>query len=116
MTTEHERSGALDAVERIVNRGGDADDVLRQVVEVLSRLYPYVSLWFVEEDGLVQGPLVGDATDGARYPIAFQGTKVGEVEVAGASDDDLAFIERVATLVSAHAMVGWDTGGEAWEP
>ena len=29
---------------------------------------------------------------------------------------DHAFLERVATLVSAHAMVGWDTGGERWEP
>ena len=115
MTTEHQRTGALDAVERIVNRGGEADDVLRQVVDVLADLYPYVSLWFVEEGGLVQGPFAGEATDAERYPIAFQGTKVAELEAA-ASDDDRAFLERVATLVSAHAMVGWDTGGERWEP
>jgi hypothetical protein len=115
MTTEHQRTGALDAVERIVNRGGEADDVLRQVVDVLAGLYPYVSLWFVEEGGLVQGPLAGDATDAERYPIAFQGTKVAELEVAS-SDDDRPFLERVSTLVSAHAMVGWDTGGERWEP
>jgi hypothetical protein len=116
LTTEHQRTGALDAVERIVNRGGDADDVLRQAVDVLSRLYPYVSIWFVEEGRLVQGPLAGDVTDAERYPIAFQGTKVAELEVGSASDDDRALLERVATLVSAHAMVGWDTGGERWEP
>ena len=116
MTTEHQRSGALDAVDRIVNRGGDADDVLRQVVDVLSRLYPYVSIWFVEEEQLVQGPLAGRATDAERYPIAFQGAKVAELEVGDAAEDDRAFLERVATLVSAHAMVGWDTGGERWEP
>jgi hypothetical protein len=116
VTSEHQRTGALDAVERIVNRGGEADDVLRQVVDVLSGVYSYVSLWFVEEDGLVQGPLAGEAADGGRYPIAFQGAKVAELEVAGADDDDRAFLERVATLVSAHAMVGWDTGGERWEP
>ena len=116
MTTEHERTGALDAVDRIVNRSGDADDVLRQVVDVLSRLYPYVSIWFVEDDGLVQGPLSGEAADAERYPIAFQGTKVAELEVGGVADDDRQFLERVATLVSAHAMVGWDTGGERWEP
>jgi putative methionine-R-sulfoxide reductase with GAF domain len=115
VTTEHQRTGALAAVERIVNRGVEADDVLRQVVDVLSGLYPYVSLWFVEEGGLVQGPFAGEATGAERYPIAFQGTKVAELEVA-ASDDDRAFLERVATLVSAHAMVGWDTGGERWEP
>jgi hypothetical protein len=28
-------SGALEAVERIVDRGGDADDVLREVVTAL---------------------------------------------------------------------------------
>lgn len=116
MTTEHQRTGALDAVDRIVNRGGEADDVLRHVLDVLARLYPYVSIWFVEENGLVQGPLAGEPTVGVRHPIAFQGTTVAELEVAGASEDDAAFIERVATLVSAHAMVGWDTGGEAWEP
>jgi hypothetical protein len=116
VTTEHQRTGALDAVDRIVNRSGDADDVLRQVVDVLSRLYPYVSIWFVEEEQLVQGPLAGSATDAERYPIAFQGTTVAELEVGGAADDDRALLERVATLVSAHAMVGWDTGGERWEP
>jgi hypothetical protein len=116
VTTEHQRTGALDAVERIVNRGGEADDVLRQVVDVLARLYPYVSIWFVEDDGLVQGPLAGEATDAERYPIAFQGTKVAELEAGAAADDDRQFLERVATLVSAHAMVGWDTGGERWEP
>jgi hypothetical protein len=116
MTTEHQRTGALDAVERIVNRGGDADEVLRQVVDVLSGVYPYASIWFVEEGRLVQGPLAGEATDASRYPIAFQGTTVAELEVGSASDDDRAFLERVATLVSAHAMVGWDTGGESWEP
>jgi hypothetical protein len=116
LTTEHQRTGALDAVERIVNRGGDADDVLRQAVDVLSRLYPYVSIWFVEEGALAQGPRAGEAVDGERYPISFQGTKVAELEVGGAGDDDRSLLERVAMLVSAHAMVGWDTGGERWEP
>ena len=116
MTTEHQRTGALDAVERIVNRGGEADDVLRQVVDVLARVYPYVSVWFVEEGALAQGPRAGGALDGERYPIAFQGTKVAELEVGGADHDDRQFLERVATLVSAHAMVGWDSGGEGWEP
>lgn len=116
MTTEHQRTGALDAVERIVNRGGEADDVLRQVVGALARVYPYISLWFVEEGALSQGPRAGEAVDGERYPIAFQGTKVAELEVGGADGDDRALLERIATLVSAHAMVGWDTGGERWEP
>jgi hypothetical protein len=26
------------------------------------------------------------------------------------------FLERVADLVADHCLVGWDTGGEMWEP
>lgn len=34
---------------------------------------------------------------------------------AAAFDDaDRAFLERVARLVSAHCLVGWDTGGDLW--
>jgi hypothetical protein len=42
VTTEHERRGALEAVERIVNRG-EADG-LAATLEVLRRLYPDVEL------------------------------------------------------------------------
>ena len=102
--------------EEILERGGEADDVLRQVVDVLAGVYPYVSLWFLEEGELAPGPCVGEPVDSERYPISFQGAKVAELEVGGADDDDRTLLERVATLVSAHAMVGWDTGGERWEP
>jgi len=36
--------------------------------------------------------------------------------VDGAPPEDAAFLERVAVLVSGHCLVGWDTGGEPWEP
>ena len=42
MTTPAERSGALEAVERIVNRGDG--EVVDQTLAVLGRLYPGVSL------------------------------------------------------------------------
>jgi hypothetical protein len=118
VTAEQDRRGALEAVERILNRGGDADDVLRAVVEALVRVYPYAAVWFVEDGELVRGPESGaaGAPAGERVDVVFGGTKVGELEAAGAGPDDRAFLERVATLVSAHVMVGWDTGGEAWEP
>jgi hypothetical protein len=100
VTSERERTGALAAVERIVNRGGEADDVLRQVVDALSPLYAYVSIRFVEGGRLVQGPAAGSTE---RFPISFRGTKVAELEVGPTSDEDSALLERVATLVSAHA-------------
>jgi hypothetical protein len=47
-------------------------------------------------------------------PVRFQGSAVGELQVDG--DADQAFLERVATLISAHVLIGWDTAGEPWEP
>lgn len=38
MTPEQQRAGALEAIERIVNRGGDADDVLAAVRAVLAKI------------------------------------------------------------------------------
>lgn len=166
MTLGHEREGALAAVERIVNRGGEADDVLRQVVDVLHdgvAQYSWVGIYFVEGADLVLGPwkgpeatehiripvgqgicgaaaasgrteVVDDVNADPRYlacfpstrseivvPITFQGTVVGEIDIdsdepAAFGEDDRVFLERVATLVSAHAMVGWDTAGEPWQP
>jgi L-methionine (R)-S-oxide reductase len=52
-------------------------------------------------------------------PIAYEGRVVGEIDIdsdepAGFTDDDRAFLERVATLISPHCLVGWDTGGVPW--
>jgi DNA-binding FrmR family transcriptional regulator len=38
VTPEQQRAGALEAIERIVNRGGDADEVLNAVRAVVDRL------------------------------------------------------------------------------
>jgi GAF domain-containing protein len=155
---------ALEEVERILNRGGDADDVLRQVVEVLHDRcahYSWVGIYLVEGDDLVLGPwkgpqatehvripvgqgicgaaaasgrteIVDDVNADPRYlacfastrseivvPIVYQGRVVGEIDIdsdeaAAFTDDDRAFLERVATLISPHCLVGWDTGGVPW--
>ena len=156
--------GALEAIDRILNRGGDADDVLRAVVEVLHDRfdhYSWVGIYLVEGDELVLGPwqgpeatehvripvgqgicgaaaasgrteVVDDVNADPRYlacfpstrseivvPIAYQGRVVGEIDIdsdepAAFTDDDREFLERVATLISAHCLVGWDTGGVPW--
>jgi L-methionine (R)-S-oxide reductase len=156
--------GALEAIERILNRGGDADDVLRQVVTVLHdrcEHYSWVGIYLVEGDDLVLGPwkgpeatehvripigqgicgaaaasgrteIVDDVNADPRYlacfastrseivvPIAYEGRVVGEIDIdsdepAAFTETDRAFLERVATLVSPHCLVGWDTGGVAW--
>jgi hypothetical protein len=117
VTTKDERRGALDAVDRLVNRGGEADDVLRGAVAALSRLYEYVGFRFVERGGLVAGPSLGTRPDEPEtWPVSFQGMKVAELEVAAPEEEDRAFLERVALLLSPYCLVGWDTGGEPWQP
>ena len=111
-------SGALEAVERVLNRGGEADDVLRQVVAILhDRLGRFIRISFVEAEGLEPGPAMGDESGSTAFPIAFQGRRVADLEAGGElTAEDHALLERVAILVSPYALVGWDTGGEEWTP
>ena len=113
--------GALEAIDRILNRGGDADEVLRQVVAVLHAIdeYSWVGISFVEEGELVLGPAKGTQTaEPIAIPISYENQVVAELGiVAGELDpEDHAFLERVALLISPYCLVGWDTGGEAWSP
>jgi L-methionine (R)-S-oxide reductase len=66
-------SGSLESIERILNRGGDADEVLRQVVSVLHDRfdhYTWVGIYLVEGDELVLGPWEGpQATEHVRIPV-----------------------------------------------
>ncbi|MEP7334784.1 MAG: hypothetical protein ABI717_03295 [Actinomycetota bacterium] len=76
MTTDHQRNGALEAVERIVNRGGENEDVLDETLVVLRKLYPHAAIRLSDE--------------------------IAELEVEGTTPDDAVFLNRVATLVSAY--------------
>jgi L-methionine (R)-S-oxide reductase len=157
-------NGALEAIERILNRGGDADDVLRAVVGVLHDRFEHnswVGIYLVEGDELVLGPwqgpeatehgripvgqgicgaaaasgqteIVDDVNADPRYlacfpstrseivvPIAYEGRVVGEIDIdsdrpSAFDEEDRAFLERVALLLSPHCLVGWDTGGVPW--
>ncbi len=110
--------GAIEAIERVLNRGGDPDDVLREVVTILhERLARFVRISFVEEETLAPGPAAGEETGVTSFPIVWQGRRVAALEVGGAlTEVNRALLDRVATIVSPYALVGWDTGGEAWTP
>ena len=66
-------SGALEAIDRIVNRGGEADEILRAVVDVLHDQfddYSWVGIYLVEGDDLVLGSWKGpEATEHVRIPV-----------------------------------------------
>jgi len=110
--------GALKAIERILDRGSDADDVLRDVVAVLHGDYSWVGISFVEEGKLVLGPALGEQTvEPTRIPISYENSVVAELGIVGEiGPEDRAFLERVALLIAPYCLVGWDTGGEAWSP
>jgi hypothetical protein len=113
-------SGALDAIDRILNRGGDADDVLRDVVATLHDRagYTWAGIFLVEDGALTLGPEAGTPNERNRTQTAvmWQGDRIAELAVDDAPEEDRKFLERVALLVSGHCLVGWDTGGESWEP
>jgi hypothetical protein len=112
-----ELRGTLEAIDRILNRGGDADDVLRAVLEALARLCPYAAIAFVEEGSLVLGPETGEPGDEFEpFPISFRDTHVADLRIAppAADPEERAFLERVALLISPYCLVGWDTGGVPW--
>lgn len=68
-----QHSGALEAIDRILNRGGDADELLRQVVSVLHDRfddYSWVGIYLVEGQDLVLGPWQGpEATEHVRIQV-----------------------------------------------
>jgi len=111
--------GTLEAVERILNRGGDADDVLRAVVSAVEQRIPHftrVGIAFMEDGRLELGPEAG-AGDGEelRALVTFEGAPVAELVVHRMeTGDDGAFLERVAALISPYCLVGWDTQGVPW--
>jgi hypothetical protein len=111
-------AGTLEAVERVLDHGGEADDVLRRVVSLLhDRLGGFIRISFVEAGALVPGPAAGEEAETTPFPVSFQGSRVADLEAGGRlTPEDAALLEHVASLVSPYALVGWDTGGEDWTP
>ena len=111
-------AAALDAIARILDRGGDADDVLRAIVATLVDQggCTWAAILFAEDDELVLGPHAGEPDPGLRVqlPVVYEGARVAELVVDGCEDS--AFLDRVAVLIAAHCLVGWDTGGVPWTP
>src|SRR5262249_1596431 len=80
------RSGAVEAVGRIINREGAADVILRAAVATLAeRLGPrWAGIAFVEDGTLVLGPVAGDAPPAPERPavvapVEYRGAVVAEL-------------------------------------
>jgi hypothetical protein len=110
-------AAVLDAVGRLVEGGGDADDILRGVVAELvsSGTAAWAGIYFVEGGDLVLGPQAGTPDPGSRtaVPVVYDGTQVADL--AADHCDDRTLLAGVADLVAIQCLVGWDTGGVPWD-
>jgi hypothetical protein len=116
-------AGALEAIHRILNREPEADEVLRQAVAAVhDRIdhYAWVGLFLVEGEELRLGPRRGEAAAAGpalEAAVVYEGRRIGALRVIATSrpgDEDRAFLDRVALLLSGQCLVGWDTGGVPW--
>ena len=104
-------------VEEIVERGGEADDVLRAVVDALyADGIAWVGIAFVEEGRLELGPSAGGEPpeELRRLPVEWRGDRVAELQASPDADPEL--LAHVSELISPYCLVGWDTHGERWDP
>ena len=96
----------------------DADDRLRATVAELAAAEgcSWAGVFFVEGEGLVLGPEAGMPDPSARIsvPVIWRDTRVAELAADG--DVDRARLEAIATEIAELCLVGWDLGGEDWEP
>lgn len=108
----------FDELDRILDRGGEPDDVLREAVSALADgpNIVWAGIAFLDEEALVLGPSAGEPDPSKRrsVPIVFQGGNVGELWADG--DVERTLLEQVADRLSGHVLIGWDTGGETWDP
>jgi hypothetical protein len=109
---------ALAAVDEILASAEDADDALRRVVRAIAGQpgVVWAGIAFVESGDLVLGPSAGRPDERRRtlVTLRYREQPVGELRVDG--DADRGFLEGVAERIAPHALLGWDTGGETWEP
>src|SRR5262249_12896549 len=102
----------------VIELGGEPDDVLRAVVAVLvARVCcSWAGILFNEGGEYMLGPQAGEPRpdDRERVPVVFNDDHVADLVADGF--DDRATLERVAELIAAYCLVGWDTGGVPWDP
>ena len=101
--TSSSSSGALEAVERILNRGGEPENVLHQVVDTLhARGAVWVGIAFGEEGGFRLGPSAGGVKPEGhrRHPVDWNGQTIAELWTS--NDADPALGARVAVIVSPY--------------
>lgn len=99
-------------IQPILDRRAEADDSLRQVVDVLAERLDWAAIYLVEGDELSLGPSSGLEHGGpaAVVPIRYEGRVIGELRVGREAEG----LEAVAEAIAPLCLVAWDTGGVPW--
>ncbi|MDX6630521.1 MAG: hypothetical protein QOH00_2767 [Gaiellales bacterium] len=113
-----------DRVQAIVEGGEEADEILRASLAAVHEAAgaPWSAIAFVEEREMAVGPLLGRAPEGTpepalSVPIVYRGETVAGLWFGSEAPRELAAdLSRVAALLAPYCLVGWDTGGEHWDP
>ena len=85
------------AAAAVVERGGDADDILRGVLAALhDHGVAYAAIRFVEDGNLVPGPSAGAGEPTVTVPVEFDGQSVGELALS----DDVPGLARIRASVA----------------
>ena len=85
------------------------------VAKLVSSGYAWAGIFFLEAGALVLGPDAGTPDESARtqVPVLWKGERVAELAADG---DGAEPLDEVAATLGEYCLVGWDTGGEPWEP
>ena len=109
---------ALREVAHLVEETAEPDDALRRVVTLIAaeQGIAWAAVAFLEDGTLTLGPSAGvpDEARRTRVPIRYRGALVGELVVDGTAETTA--LAGVCELIAPLVLIGWDTGGEAWEP
>jgi hypothetical protein len=101
-----------DVIQAILDRRGEADESLRQIVDALAERLGWAAIYLVEGGELAPGPSSGLEPDepAAVVPIRYEGRVIGELRVRREAQD----LDAVAEAIAPLCLVAWDTGGVPW--
>jgi hypothetical protein len=114
-----EGTTVVNAIEQILERSEEADQILLGTIAALSSHYETgVGIRFIEEGSFSDGPWAGGAGFvTTEVEVRYDGELVALLVTPASLDDDARTTwAQVADLISAFCLVGWDIGGEDWEP
>ena len=114
-----EGTTVVTTIEQILEHSEEADQILLGTIAALSSHYETgVGIRFIEEGSFSDGPWAGEAgTVVTEVEVRYDGELVALLVTPATLDTSaIQTWEQVADLISAFCLVGWDIGGEDWEP